>query len=104
MTTTFESREQGFEKKFVYDKEKDFTIAAKANYLLGLWAAEKLDLDKEQAVDYAKSLVEEGVEDEDMERVKSRILKDLVEKEFEVESLDLDAKLQKFIELAQQEQ
>ena len=40
--TTFDKREEGFEKKFAHDEELRFKANARRNKLLGLWAAEKL--------------------------------------------------------------
>jgi hypothetical protein len=42
--TTFDKREEGFEKKFALDEEQKFKAEARRNKLLGLWAAEKLGL------------------------------------------------------------
>ena len=42
--TTFDKREEGFEKKFALDEEQKFKAEARRNRLLGLWAAEKLGI------------------------------------------------------------
>ena len=42
--TTFDKREEGFEKQFAHDEELKFKATARRNKLLGLWAAEKLGL------------------------------------------------------------
>lgn len=55
--TTFDKREEGFEKKFAHDEELKFKAVARRNKLLGLWAAEKLGLGGEQAEAYAKEVV-----------------------------------------------
>lgn len=55
--TTFDEREEGFEKKFAMDEELQFKAAARRNKLLGLWAAEKLGLSAGEAEAYAKELV-----------------------------------------------
>jgi hypothetical protein len=55
--TTFDKREEGFEKKFALDEELQFKAAARRNKLLGLWAAEKLGLSGAEADAYAKSVV-----------------------------------------------
>ncbi len=55
--TTFDKREDAFEKKFAHDEELQFKASARRNKLLGLWAAEKLGLTGEQAAEYAKSVV-----------------------------------------------
>ncbi|PZF75471.1 DUF1476 domain-containing protein [Aestuariivirga litoralis] len=55
--TTFDKREEGFEKKFALDEELLFKAGARRNKLLGLWAAEKLGLYGAEAEAYAKSVV-----------------------------------------------
>ena len=55
--TTFDKREEGFEKKFAHDEELRFKANARRNRLLGLWAAEKLGLSGEEAAAYAKEVV-----------------------------------------------
>jgi hypothetical protein len=55
--TTFDKREEGFEKKFAHDEELQFKAGARRNKLLGLWAAEKLGLSGAEAEAYAKSVV-----------------------------------------------
>ena len=55
--TTFDKREEGFEKKFAVDEELKFKALARRNKLLGWWAAEKLDLKGEAADTYAKTVI-----------------------------------------------
>jgi hypothetical protein len=55
--TTFDKREEGFEKQFAHDEELKFKATARRDRLLGLWAAEKLGLTGTAADDYAKSVV-----------------------------------------------
>ena len=55
--TTFDKREEGFEKQFVHDEELKFKATARRNKIIGLWAAEKLGLTGADAESYAKSVV-----------------------------------------------
>jgi hypothetical protein len=55
--TTFDKREEGFEKKFAHDEELRFKANARRNKLLGHWAAEKLGLTGAEAEAYAKAVV-----------------------------------------------
>src|SRR5580658_9694665 len=55
--TTFDKREEGFERQFAHDEELRFKATARRNKLLGLWAAEKLGLTGANADAYAKSVV-----------------------------------------------
>ena len=64
--TTFDKREDAFEKQFAHDEELKFKATARRNKLLGLWAAEKLGLKGAEADSYALAVVmsdfEEGAE------------------------------------------
>ena len=55
--TTFDKREEGFEKKFAHDEELRFKAMARRNKLLGMWAADKLGLAGDEAAAYAKEVV-----------------------------------------------
>ena len=69
--TTFDKREEGFERKFALDEELRFRAEARRNKLLGLWAADKLGLSGADADAYAKSVVQADVQeagDEDVFR------------------------------------
>jgi hypothetical protein len=55
--TTFDKREEAFEKRFALDEEQKFKAVARRNKLFGLWAAEKLGKGGEKAIAYAKDVV-----------------------------------------------
>ena len=55
--TTFDKREEGFEKKFALDEEQKFKAEARRNKLLGLWAADKLGISGDAATTYAREVV-----------------------------------------------
>jgi hypothetical protein len=57
MTTTFDKREEGFEKQFAHDEELKFKATSRRNKLLGLWAAGKLGMTGADAEAYAKAVV-----------------------------------------------
>jgi hypothetical protein len=54
--TTFDKREDGFEKKFAHDEEQKFKAESRRNRLTGLWVAEKLGLSGDAAIAYAKEV------------------------------------------------
>jgi hypothetical protein len=69
--TTFDEREQAFERKFAHDEELRFKATVRRNKLFGLWAAGKLGLAGEEAETYAKSVIKADFSepgDEDMLR------------------------------------
>jgi hypothetical protein len=66
--TTFDDREQAFEKKFAHDQDLKFRAEARRNKLLAEWAASKLAISGPALQDYVKAVVradllEKGDED-----------------------------------------
>ncbi|CAM5768555.1 hypothetical protein LMIY3S_02538 [Labrys miyagiensis] len=74
--TTFDKREEAFEKKFAHDEDLRFKATARRNKLLGLWAAEKLGLSGEEASTYAKSVVMSDFEEAGDHDVVRKVLAD----------------------------
>lgn len=75
--TTFDKREDAFEKKFAHDEELQFKAAARRNKLLGLWVAEKLGLSGDKAEEYAKSVVIADLQEAGDQDVIAKVLADL---------------------------
>lgn len=78
--TTFDKREEGFERKFVLDEEQRFRANARRNKLLGQWAAEKLGLSGPDAEAYAKEVVASDVEEAGDHDVLRKVLADFTAK------------------------
>ena len=76
MTTTFDKREEGFEKQFAHDEELRFKAMARRNKMLGLWAAGILGKSGPDAEAYAKEVVMADFESGDKD-VAHKIIKDL---------------------------
>src|SRR6187455_2415281 len=74
--TTFDKREEGFEKKFAHDEELRFKATARRNKLLGLWAAEKLGLKGPDADAYDKEVVMADFEEAGEEDVFRKVRND----------------------------
>jgi len=55
--TTFDKREEGFEKKFALDEDLKFKAVARRNKLLGQLIAEKLGKSGVEATAYAREVV-----------------------------------------------
>lgn len=72
--TTFDKREEGFEKQFAHDEDLRFKATARRNKLLGKWAAEKQGLSGAEAEAYAKEVVvadfEEAGEDDVFRKIR----------------------------------
>ena len=60
--TTFDKREDAFEREFAHDEELRFKATARRDKLVGLWAAEKLGMTAAEANSYASSIVMGHVE------------------------------------------
>lgn len=78
--TTFDKREEGFEKKFAHDEELKFKAYARRNKLLGLWAAELLGMSGPAAETYAKEVVLADFEEAGDNDVMRKVAKDLASK------------------------
>jgi hypothetical protein len=87
--TTFDKREEGFEKKFAHDEELRFKATARRNRLLGLWAAQKLGLSGADADAYAKTVVMSDFEEAGDHDVFRKIRKDLDDKKIAVPDLEI---------------
>jgi hypothetical protein len=75
--TTFDKREEGFEKKFAHDEELRFKATARRNKLLGLWVAQKLGMSGADADAYAKEVVQSDFEEAGDDDVFRKVRKDL---------------------------
>jgi len=103
--TTFDKREEGFEKKFAHDEELRFKATARRNKLLGLWVAQKLGMSGADADAYAKEVVQADFEEAGEDDVFRKVRKDLDAKgvsasdqEIKTQMIDLMAKAVQQIE------
>jgi len=89
--TTFDKREEGFEKKFAVDEELKFKAEARRNKLFGLWIANKLGLSGDAAAAYARDVI--AAELEGPGKVAAKITADLTAKNLPVNEAEIRAKL-----------
>jgi hypothetical protein len=75
--TTFDKREEGFEKQFAHDEELRFKAVARRNKMLGLWAAGVLGKSGADAEAYAKEVVLADFEEAGDNDVLRKVAKDL---------------------------
>lgn len=100
--TTFDSREDGFEKAYALDEEIRFKALARRNKLLGLWAAEKLGLGEEAAQAYAKEVVVADLEEHGDEDVFRKLRTDFDAKGVEVSDHQIRRNMDEFLAQAVQ--
>jgi hypothetical protein len=91
--TTFDKREEGFEKKFALDAEQKFKAEARRNKLLGLWAAEKLGISGDAANAYAREVVAADFEEAGDGDVLRKVMGDLTAKGIGMSELELRVKM-----------
>ncbi len=87
--TTFDKREEGYEKKFAHDEELLFKANARRNKLLGLWAAEKMGLSGADADAYAKTVVMADFEEAGDHDIFRKIRKDFDGKKIAMPDQDI---------------
>jgi hypothetical protein len=98
MTTTFDKREEGFEKKFAHDEELRFKAVARRNKLIGLWAAGLLGKTGTDAEVYAKEVVLADFEEAGEHDVIHKLVHDLAGAG--VSEPQIRAKMDEFLALA----
>ncbi|HEX5213771.1 MAG TPA: DUF1476 domain-containing protein [Pseudolabrys sp.] len=86
--TTFDKREEGFEKNFAHDEELKFKATARRDKLIGMWAAAKMGLSGAEADAYAKGIVMADLEAGDHDMFK-KIRADLDDKKVAVPDQDI---------------
>jgi hypothetical protein len=98
--TTFDKREEAFEKKYAIDEELKFKSVARRNRLLGLWAAEKLGKSGDAADAYARDVITaEFGEGRDTD-VLRKVAGDLAANGIAVGESDVSAKMNELMAIA----
>ena len=95
--TTFDDRENAFETKFAHDADMQFRAGARANKLLGLWAAGLMGMDGDEAAAYAMTVVQADFAEAGVEDVVRKVAADLAGK---ASAEDIRAKLTELLPLA----
>jgi hypothetical protein len=101
--TTFDKRQEGFEKKFAHDEETKFKVLARRNKLLGLWVAEQLGLKGDAAETYAKEVVAADFLEAGDGDVIRKVTGDLKAKKIEVSDHRIRRRLDELLEEAKKQ-
>jgi hypothetical protein len=75
--TTFDDREQGFEKRFALDQEQEFKAASRRDKALAEWAAGLMGLEGKHVAEYSKAVVKSDVERHGEDDVLRKVFEDL---------------------------
>ena len=98
--STFDKREEGFEKKFALDEEQKFKAEARRNRLLGMWVAEKLGKTGDDAPAYAREVVASDFEEAGDGDVVRKVLGDLTAKGIALTEPELRVKMDELMATA----
>jgi hypothetical protein len=98
--SSFDNREKGYEAKFRRDKELEFKVMARRNKLLGLWAAELMDMDATEGAAYAKQVVIADFDEPGDEDVYRKVFGDLTAKGIAVTEHKVRAEMTRLIGVA----
>jgi hypothetical protein len=101
--TTFDEREQGFEKKFALDQEQEFKATVRRNRTLGRWAARLMGLEAKHAEEYAQAVVKSDFELPGEEDVLRKVFEDLKGSNVQVTDGDVRMKMAELMAQAREE-
>ncbi len=77
MSSAFDDREKGFERKFELDQEQQFRAQVRRDKLFGQWAASQLGLSGAAADKYAQDVVDANFEKPGDDDMIGKVSKDL---------------------------
>jgi len=97
--TTFDKREEAFEKKFVIDEDLRFKAMVRRSRLIGLFVAEKLGKSAVDADAYAKEVVAADIDGGD-EGVVAKLLADAAARGIAVTEENIRAKMAELLAIA----
>jgi hypothetical protein len=92
----FDEREKGYERKFQHDQELAFKIKVRRNRLLGLWAAEQLGLNEDQAEAYARAVIDSEMQKGGDDGVVAKIRDDFAAKGVAFDTARIRIELDRF--------
>ena len=95
---SFTDREQGFESKFVHDREQEFRATARRNRMLGEWAARLMGL--ENIEDYARAVVKSEVDQPADEDVLRKVSQDLTGSGLSVPQSEIRSRMDEYLAIA----
>lgn len=98
--TAFDEREKAFEDKFKHDQDLNFRIQARRAKLAGLWAADLLGLEGQDAVAYARQVVETDMEEPGVNDIVRKIHGDLIRKGVDISEHRVEKEMERLLEEA----
>jgi hypothetical protein len=103
MLEAFRRRESEFEAKFAHDEELRFNIQSRRDWLLGLWAADKLGFRGPVAEAYARGLVHLDIERRGDGEVIDKVRHDFMARSIPISAQELRMEAKRFWEEARRQ-
>ncbi|RMD91068.1 MAG: DUF1476 domain-containing protein [Alphaproteobacteria bacterium] len=101
--TTFEEREQGFERKFAHDEELRFKAMVRRDKLIGLWAAGEMGIAGADAEAYAKEVIKADFEKVGDDDVVEKLRRDFAAKKIDMSEHRIRRQLAHFMDVAREQ-
>ena len=95
-----DTKDKGHEVDFLRQDEMEFKVIARLNKLLGLCAAEKMDMTGDTAKEYSKEVVVSDFDEPGDGDVFRKVMKDLAEKGVDVSEDQLRQEMNALLEVA----
>ena len=95
--TTFDDREQAYEKKFAVDQDLMFRAEARRNKLIAEWAAAKLGIMEAALQEYVRSVLRADLEEKGDNDVFRKIRKDFDEAGVKVSDAEIRRMMGEFL-------
>lgn len=93
----FDDREKAFEDKYKHDQNLQFRVEVRRNKLLGLWAAELLNMSGEAAEAYAKQVVAADFDEPGDADLVRKLLDDFKDKGVELSERQLRKRMEELL-------
>jgi hypothetical protein len=97
---SFEDRKRAQEAKFARDETLRFKAEARRNKMVGLWAAEKMGMSAEAALEYARAVVNADFEEPGDADVVRKLRQDFDAKGVEVSDEEIRTQLDRLLTIA----
>lgn len=95
--TSFEERQQGFEKKFAHDADLKFKAEARRNKMLAEWAADKLGISGADLEEYVRAVRKADLAEKGDDDVLRKVKADFDAKGVQIDEATIRAKLGEFL-------
>jgi hypothetical protein len=100
MVETLREIEKSHEAKYKMDEELRFKAQCRRDKLLGLWAAEQMEMSGEETQAYAKCLVRLNLDQPNEDAVKRKVVADFEMHEVDLTEHDVATALHRFLAMA----